>query len=656
MTTLNFPASPSTGDIAQQTSNGLQYFFDGTKWISQGTHSTASLNTLNFSRTGNLTGSTNRSVQKKLEDFVSVKDFGAEGDGINDDTNAFKDAIATGKTVLVPKGNPYYKITDTLTMSNSHQGLIGDKGLSEIWLVLATNVNKPAIAVVAPNNNATVEYVFVENLYIKLKRSITVNQVETIQDKVPNYNNILTEDLAGVVVSGNASQRDHAVQNTRLENIRLGNFAIGFYFTDVVSVIVQKCWNQNLVFFNSEATTADGRTIPTRKIINPQTGLEETNPNYEATKFWGVGYYFESTTYAQGAISPLASIEIVETDENRGQSDPDNVESVSYLVIGGDPRDIFFQRPECSHSDYGWYIDGGATTVGSALDLDLNWDIQIFRPIGDQIKINGIYLKRIAGVGSVTVNGGYFVGNSTAKAAIQIENSNGVVITGGTQILGLTNESLEDNGVFFKDCSSCSVIGNRFANLSYAISLENSNFCTVQGNIISAATSGVGPAGTAIIPRLVDAVRVFGDGVGRSSSRNSITGNTIRGSDTAPVAATYTQSGTTIQINKTNHGLDSEEHVFIDFTSGTAPDKQYKVTKIDDNAFTVVPSDDTDANANTSTSGNCTFGARYTKGISIDGSANTKNVLVGNVIDSGTVITPISDSGSNTEKANNITD
>ncbi len=648
MTTLNFPASPSIGQV-EELSNGLQYHFDGTKWVSQGTHSTASLNTLNFSRTGSVTGqATSRSVANKLQDFVSVKDFGAKGDGSTDDTNAFKDAIATGKTVLVPKGNPYYKITDTLTMSNSHQGLIGDKGLSEIWLVLATNVNKPAIAVVAPTppNNATVEYVFIENLYIKLKRNIS----GTPMDKVPNYNHVLTEDLAGVVVSGNASLRDHAVQNTRLENIRLGNFAIGFYFTDVVSVSVYKCWNQNLVLFKTDengnpiTTTADGRTIPSR-----------TASDYESTKFWGVGYYFDATTYAQGAISPLASIEIVETDENRGEGDPDDVESVSYLVIGGDPRDIFLQRTECSHSDYGWYIDGGATTVGSALDLDLNWDIQIFRPVGDQIKINGIYLKRIAGVGSVTVNGGYFVGNSTAKAAIQIENSNGVVITGGTQILGLTNETLDDNGVFFKDCSSCSVIGNRFANLSYAISLENSNFCTVQGNIISGATAGVGAAGTAIIPKLVDAIRVFGDGANRSSSRNSITGNTIRGSDTAPVSATYTQSGTTITVNKTNHGLDTGEHVYMDF-DGAGTDGQYAVTKIDNNDFRVVRTSGTNASADVTAGTACTFGARYTMGISIDSSAETKNVLVGNVIDSGTVITPISNSGTGTVNANNITD
>ncbi|KAE9882104.1 hypothetical protein GP665_25010, partial [Escherichia coli] len=47
-------------------------------------------------------GSVPRTVQKKLDDFVNVVDFGAKGDGITDDSIAFSKAIATGKTVYVP--------------------------------------------------------------------------------------------------------------------------------------------------------------------------------------------------------------------------------------------------------------------------------------------------------------------------------------------------------------------------------------------------------------------------------------------------------------------------------------------------------------------------------------------------------------------------
>lgn len=54
------------------------------------------------------TGAVARSVQSKLRDVVGVKDFGAVGDGVTDDTQAFKYAAASGKQVRVPGGT--YKI------------------------------------------------------------------------------------------------------------------------------------------------------------------------------------------------------------------------------------------------------------------------------------------------------------------------------------------------------------------------------------------------------------------------------------------------------------------------------------------------------------------------------------------------------------------
>lgn len=61
---------------------------------------------------GFLTGAVQKTVNSKLQDFVSVKDFGAVGDGVADDTAAFNAAVAscvsTGNALLVPSGTYLY--------------------------------------------------------------------------------------------------------------------------------------------------------------------------------------------------------------------------------------------------------------------------------------------------------------------------------------------------------------------------------------------------------------------------------------------------------------------------------------------------------------------------------------------------------------------
>ena len=66
------------------------------------------------------TGAVQRTTQSKLRDVVSVKDFGAVGDGVTDDTVAIKAAINTGKSVYFPGGSfgspAIYKISSTLNV------------------------------------------------------------------------------------------------------------------------------------------------------------------------------------------------------------------------------------------------------------------------------------------------------------------------------------------------------------------------------------------------------------------------------------------------------------------------------------------------------------------------------------------------------------
>ena len=87
---------------------------DGSDWIG-------------YTPTG--TGSVARSAQEKMRDMVSVKDFGAVGDGVTDDTLAIQAAIDAnpGRIIFVPHGS--YKFSQ-LTISSNGTTLMGEAMLN----------------------------------------------------------------------------------------------------------------------------------------------------------------------------------------------------------------------------------------------------------------------------------------------------------------------------------------------------------------------------------------------------------------------------------------------------------------------------------------------------------------------------------------------
>lgn len=74
------------------------------------------------------TGAVGRTVQDKLRETISVKDFGAVGDGVTNDAGAFSLAFAAaaGKVLTIPAGT--YRLDSTPTAPNGSITIIGEDG------------------------------------------------------------------------------------------------------------------------------------------------------------------------------------------------------------------------------------------------------------------------------------------------------------------------------------------------------------------------------------------------------------------------------------------------------------------------------------------------------------------------------------------------
>jgi len=73
--------------------------------------------------TAGFTGAVAQTVQNKLEQYVSVKDFGATGNGVTNDTAAIQAAINTGLPIVFPAGN---YACGPLTQSTNFQRFYAD--------------------------------------------------------------------------------------------------------------------------------------------------------------------------------------------------------------------------------------------------------------------------------------------------------------------------------------------------------------------------------------------------------------------------------------------------------------------------------------------------------------------------------------------------
>jgi hypothetical protein len=117
-------------------------------------------------------------VQDKLEGFLNLKsDFGAVGDGVADDTNAFTLAMASNRTVYVPAGN--YRMTGSVTIPTStFTKFIGEANVPVPASKITVDFDGPAFV---SNVGSTSFYCF-ENIFATVNNPATKTNTAFIKD------------------------------------------------------------------------------------------------------------------------------------------------------------------------------------------------------------------------------------------------------------------------------------------------------------------------------------------------------------------------------------------------------------------------------------------------------------------------------------------
>lgn len=172
------------------------------------------------------TGAVNRPINQKLEETVSVKDFGAVGDGITDDTAACQAALNASLTVVFPPGT---YLVSALTAQDNQK--ISGYGAT---LKASTTTGKILTLPAGSNGIQTTEFTKVSGL------------------QLIGYSSTITSGSVGIYTLGNP--------NLILRDVRVEYFDRGFYLgnTQFGSFYSIKAYNCNVGVYIKSDTTAGG--------------------------------------------------------------------------------------------------------------------------------------------------------------------------------------------------------------------------------------------------------------------------------------------------------------------------------------------------------------------------------------------------------------
>ena len=189
------------------------------------------------------TGAVNRPINEKLAEFVSVKDFGAVGDGIANDTTAIQNAVNTGNRIFFPNGT--YNISSTITINSPYQQFIGEARTTTI----INNINASVYAFTylsaiesAPydiDSGMVFEYLTIQSKYgIQLNQSGDYATIFNLQGHIKDIR-IIQCTFLGTYTGASDPNANSNVYPTDSE---LFGYGIGLRCAKIFDSLIQNCY------------------------------------------------------------------------------------------------------------------------------------------------------------------------------------------------------------------------------------------------------------------------------------------------------------------------------------------------------------------------------------------------------------------------------
>lgn len=386
---------------------------------------TGGSNLVGFQQAG-ATGIT-RTVQDKLREVVSVKDFGAVGDGVTDDTAEIQAALNSGaKSVIAPAGG-IYRITNTLAIDAG--GVEFDFNRSTLLLDDATGLKSHLLL-----GNGTIQRVGVCIRNVVFTRA----QVATAGYAI-NSNRIGVTEISGCRIYG-----DNKIHS-----------GIHIYRGTIVNIVgnyIDNCVNWGL-HLEGSGTGAD-RTV--------DVSIRENR--------------------IEGGVTALATFDFVE-----GVFCRDNIlfnTSGSAVTVNASSNANGLVSFKFQENDFD-------TCGGAGLFIDKVSNIQITGCWFSSITTDAIQLKSQCGAVVVSGNQIYptAVGIRVECPDVRIDNnliSGGttcVNIAGGTRV-GISSNTLQNAnvGVDAGLAANIHVVGNLFSDIATSVVQNHSSTTSVQSN------------------------------------------------------------------------------------------------------------------------------------------------------------------------------